>query len=85
MNHEINNRIERFQKDIKNLKNQNVLLIGVGRDEDNDESITVSSSIDNPERMLSGLAQLCAVDDGFRILFKSAVEIAESNPEEDLF
>lgn len=81
MNHEINNRIERFQKDVKNLKNQNVLLIGVGRDEDNDESIIVSSSIDYPEMMLSGLAQLCTEDEGFYTLFELALQIADSQGE----
>lgn len=81
MNHEINNRIERFQKDVKNLKNQNVLLIGVGRDEDNDESIIVSSSIDYPEMMLSGLAQLCTKDEGFYTLFELALRIADSQGE----
>lgn len=81
MNHEINDRIERFQKDVKNLKNQNVLLIGVGRDEDNDESIIVSSSIDYPEMMLSGLAQLCTEDEGFYTLFELALAIADSQGE----
>lgn len=81
MNHEINNRIERFQKDVKNLKNQNVLLIGVGRDEDNDESIIVSSSIDYPEMMLSGLAQLCTEDEGFYTLFELALQIVDSQGE----
>lgn len=85
MNQKLNNRIARFQKDVNDLKEPDVFMISVGLDEDNDDSIILSSSIDNPQRMLSGLAQLCAVDDGFRILFKSAVEIAESNSEEDLF
>ena len=85
MNQKIYTRISRFQNDVNELKEPDVFMISVGLDEDNDDSIILSSSIDNPERMLSGLAQLCAVDDSFRILFKSVVEIAESNSQEDPF
>lgn len=85
MNQKLNNRIARFQKDVNELKEPDVFMVSVGLDDDGDESIILSSSINNPERMLSGLAQLCAVDDGFLILFKSAVEIAESSSEEDSF
>ena len=85
MNQKISTRIARFQNDVNELKEPDVFMVSVGLDDNGDDSIILSSSIDNPERMLSGLAQLCAVDDGFRILFKSAVEIAESGSEEDPF
>lgn len=78
-------RITRFQNDVNELKHPDVLLIGVGHEDNGDESIIVSSSINDPQMMLSGLAQLCADDDGFYTLFKSAVEIAESHSQEDPF
>ena len=78
-------RITRFQNDVNKLKHPDVLLISVGHEDNGDESIIVSSSIDNPQMMLSGLAQLCADDDGFYTLFKSAVEIAKSHSQEDAF
>lgn len=78
-------RIKRFQEDLNELNQPDVFLIGVGYEDDGYESIIASSSIDNPRMMLSGLAQLCADDDGFYTLFKSAVEIAESHLQEDPF
>lgn len=78
-------RIKRFQEDLNELNQPDVFLIGVGYEDDGSESIIASSSIDNPRMMLSGLAQLCANDDGFYTLFKSAVEIAESHLQEDPF
>lgn len=78
-------RIKRFQEDLNELNQPDVFLIGVGYKDDGSESIIASSSIDNPRMMLSGLAQLCADDDGFYTLFKSAVEIAESHSQEDAF
>lgn len=78
-------RIKRFQEDLNELNQPDVFLIGVGYEDDGSESIIASSSIDNPRMMLSGLAQLCADDDGFYTLFKSAVKIAESHLQEDPF
>ena len=78
-------RIKRFQEDLNELNQPDVFLIGVGYEDDGSESIIASSSIDNPRMMLSRLAQLCADDDGFYTLFKSAVEIAESHSQEDTF
>lgn len=78
-------RIKRFQEDLNELNQPDVFLIGVGYEDDGSESIIASSSIDNPRMMLSGLAQLCADNDGFYTLFKSAVEIAESHLQEDPF
>lgn len=78
-------RIKRFQEDLNELNQPDVFLIGVGYEDNGSESIIASSSIDNPRMMLSGLAQLCADDDGFYTLFKSAVEIAESHLQEDPF
>lgn len=76
-------RIKRFQENLNKLNQPDVFLIGVGYEDDGSESIIASSSIDDPRMMLSGLAQLCADDDGFYTLFKSAVEIAESHFQED--
>lgn len=78
-------RIKRFQEDLNELNQPDVFLIGVGYEDDGSESIIASSSIDNPRMMLLGLAQLCADNDGFYTLFKSAVEIAESHLQEDPF
>lgn len=78
-------RITRFQKDLNELNQPDILLLGVGYEDDGSESIIASSSIDDPRMMLSRLAQLCADDDGFYTLFKSAVEIAESHSQEDAF
>ena len=78
-------RIKRFQENLNELNQPDVFLIGVGYEDDGSESIIASSSIDNPRMMLSGLAQLCADDDAFYTLFKSAVEIAESHFQEDHF
>jgi hypothetical protein len=83
MDHKL--RIKKFQNDVNELKHPDVLLIAVGHEDNGDESIIVSSSIDDPRMMLSGLAQLCADDDGFYTLFKSAVEIAESHFQEEHF
>lgn len=83
MDHKL--RIKKFQNDVNELKHPDVLLIAVGHEDNGDESIIASSSIDNPRMMLSGLAQLCADDDGFYALFKSAIEIAESHSQEDSF
>ncbi len=78
-------RIKKFQEDLNELNQPDVFLIGVGYEDDGSESIIASSSINNPRMMLSGLAQLCADDDRFYTLFKSAVEIAESHSQEDAF
>lgn len=78
-------RIKRFQENLNKLNQPDILLLGVGYEDDGSESIIASSSIDDPRMMLSGLAQLCADDDGFYTLFKSAVEIAESHFQEDHF
>lgn len=78
-------RIKRFQEDLNELNKPDILLLGVGYEDDGSESIIASSSIDNPRMMLSGLAELCTNDDGFYTLFKSAVEIAESHFQEDNF
>ena len=74
-------RIKRFQKDLNELNQPDILLLGY--EDDGSESIIASASINDPRMMLSGLAQLCADDDGFYTLFKSAVEIAESHFQED--
>lgn len=78
-------RIKRFQEDLNELNKPDILLLGVGYEDDGSESIIASSSINDPRMMLSGLAQLCADDDRFYTLFKSAVEIAESHFQEDHF
>lgn len=78
-------RIKKFQEDLNELNKPDILLLGVGHEDDGSESIIASSSIDDPRMMLSGLAQLCADDDGFYTLFKSAVEIAESHFQEEHF
>lgn len=83
MDHKL--RIKKFQNDVNELKHSDVLLIAVGHEDNGDESIIVSSSINNPQLMLSGLAQTCIEDDGFYALFKSAIEIAESHSQEDSF
>lgn len=83
MDHKL--RIKKFQNDVNELKHPDVLLIAVGHENNGDESIIVSSSINNPQLMLSGLAQTCIEDDGFYALFKSAIEIAESHSQEDHF
>ena len=79
MNQKLNNRIARFQEDVNDLQKPNILLIGVGQD--GDESIIASSSIDNPQLMLSGLAQMCADDPDFYTLFELALKIADSQGE----
>lgn len=81
MNKKINNRITRFQEDLNDLQQPNVLLIGVGQDQDGDENIIASASIDNPQLMLSGLAQMCADDPDFYTLFELALKIADSQGE----
>ena len=81
MNQKINNRIKRFQEDVNDLQNPNILLIAVGQDEDGDESVLGTSSIDNPQLMLSGLAQMCADDPDFYTLFELALKIADSQGE----
>lgn len=78
-------RIKKFQEDLNELNKPDILLLGVGYEDDGSESIIASSSINDPRMMLSGLAQLCADDDGFYTLFKSAVEIAESHFQEEHF
>ena len=83
MNHKL--RIKKFQNDVNELKHSDVLLIAVGHEDNGGESIIVSSSINNPQLMLSGLAQTCIEDDGFYALFKSAIEIAEFHSQEDSF
>lgn len=74
-------RIKRFQEDLNELNQPDVFLIGVGYEDDGSESIIASSSIDNPQLMLSGLAQMCADDPDFYTLFELALKIADSQGE----
>ena len=81
MNQKLNNRIARFQKDLNDLQQPSVLLIGIGKEQDGDDSIIASFSIDNPQLMLSGLAQMCTDNPDFYTLFKLALKIADSQGE----
>ena len=81
MNKKINNIIAIFQEDVNDLQQPKFLFIVVVQDQDGDESIIASSSIDNPQLMLSGLAQMCADDSDFYTLFELALKIADSQGE----
>lgn len=75
--------IARFQHDVNNLKKLDIFLVGVGLDENDEDTIIATSSIDDPKTMLSGLAQLCSDDHGFYTLFKLAIEMADQASKEE--
>lgn len=83
MNQKLSQKIARFQQDVNDLKNLDVFLVGVGLDENDEETIIATSSIDDPKTMLLGLAQLCADDHCFYTLFKLAIEIADRASKEE--
>lgn len=79
----LSQKIEKFQQDVNDLKKLDIFLVGVGLDENDEETIIATSSIDDPKTMLSGLAQLCSDDHGFYTLFKLAIEIADRASKEE--
>ena len=83
MHQKLSQKIERFQQDVNDLKNLDIFLVGVGLDENDEETVIATSSIDDPKTMLSGLAQLCASDNGFYTLFKFAIDIADQASKEE--
>lgn len=83
MHQKLSQKIARFQQNVNDLKKLDIFLVGVGLDENNEETIIATSSIDDPKTMLSRLAQLCADDHSFYTLFKLAIDITDRVSKEE--